>query len=60
MTRSRRDIHQRRAYAARRVSLAVDRMILAMQPADEQQAMRWAKAWAKRAGLSIAHKTKMT
>jgi hypothetical protein len=58
--RPRRDIHQLRAYSARRLSRAIDRMILATQPADEQQAMRWAKAWAQRAGLSIAHKPKMT
>jgi hypothetical protein len=52
------NIHKRHAYAARRVSLAVNRMILATHTPDQQQVMRWAKAWAKRAGLSIAHKAK--
>jgi hypothetical protein len=46
-----RDSHQRRAYAMRRLSLAVDRMIRATQPADEERAMRWVDAWAAVAGL---------
>ena len=37
---------QRRAYAMRRLSLAVDRTIRATQPADEERAMRWVEAWA--------------
>ena len=52
--RPRRDIHQRRAYAERRASLAVDRMIRATQPADEEHAIRWVNAWAAVAGLASA------
>jgi hypothetical protein len=42
----RRDIYQRRAYAERRAGLAIDRMIRATQPADQDNAIRWANAWA--------------
>jgi hypothetical protein len=49
-----RDSHQRRVYAMRRLSLAVDRMIRATQPADEEQAMRWVDAWSTVAGLASA------
>ena len=53
MTRPRRDSDQRRAYAMRRLSLAVDRMVLAKQPADEDQAMRWVDVWSLVAGLAL-------
>jgi hypothetical protein len=46
-----RDSHHRRAYAMRCLSLAVDGMIRATQPADEERAMRWVDAWAAVAGL---------
>lgn len=41
----RRDKHQRTAYALRRLSVAVDRVIVAKTPEDKQRAMAWAKAW---------------
>jgi hypothetical protein len=40
-----RDFFQRRAYAARRMSKAVDRGILATSPADREQAQRWINVW---------------
>jgi hypothetical protein len=47
----RRDIHQRRAAALRRLSLAVDRSIRATTPAEKALAARWAAAWGRAAGL---------
>jgi hypothetical protein len=44
--------HQRRAYAARRMSLAVDRQILAPLDQDKARAGRWVLAWAALAGLT--------
>lgn len=49
MTR-RRDRHQRIAYAARRASLAVDRMIRATNQQEKDRAASWAQAWGRRAG----------
>lgn len=46
-----RDIHQRRAYALRRMSLAVDRMIRATNPAEQQRLKDWVQAWAVRGGM---------
>jgi hypothetical protein len=46
-----RDKYQRRAYACRRMSLAVDRSIRAANPAEKAQAKRWAEAWAKAGGI---------
>lgn len=43
----RRDSDQRRSYAARRFSLAVDRLIMATQPADRDKARQWADLWGK-------------
>lgn len=43
----RRDSYQRSAYAARRASLAVNRVILGRNP---ERARLWAIAWAARAG----------
>jgi hypothetical protein len=40
-----RDFFQRRAYAARRMSKAVDRAILATADVDREQARRWVEAW---------------
>lgn len=47
----RQDKYQRRAYAARRMSVAVDRTILATTSADKTQAARWVKAWRQAAGI---------
>lgn len=41
----RRDKHQRRAYALRRMSLAVDRVIRASDKADKDRAAKWVAAW---------------
>ena len=43
-----RDQHQRRAYALRRMSKAVDRAIVKRNP---ERARRWVNAWAIAAGL---------
>jgi hypothetical protein len=40
--------HQRSAYALRRLSMAVDRMIVAKTAHDKQRAQFWANAWALR------------
>lgn len=40
---------QRTAYALRRMSLAVDRLI--RKEVDQQQGELWVNAWAKRAGI---------
>lgn len=47
----RRDIHQRQAYALRRLSLAVDRQIRAKTPPEKEQATRWAAAWGTKTGI---------
>lgn len=47
----RRDIHQRRAYAARRASLAVDRLIRAQSLDEKLRAGHWADAWGRLAGI---------
>lgn len=46
-----RDKYQRRAYAARRMSGAVDRLILAATTTDKEQARRWVEAWRLAAGI---------
>ena len=40
-----RDFFQRKAYAMGRMSLAIDRVILATTPADYKQACKWVNAW---------------
>lgn len=40
-----RDFFQRRSYAARRMSKAVDRVILATHAADREKARKWVEAW---------------
>ena len=50
----RRDVHQRRAYAERRASLAVDRVIVAKSRAERDRASLWARAWGARAGWRSA------
>lgn len=46
-----RDIHQRRAYALRRMSLAVDRVIRATNRAEQERLKHWVQAWAVRGGM---------
>ena len=46
----RKNQHQRKAYALRRMSRAVDRQIVA-SPADKQRLAKWVRAWAKVAGI---------
>lgn len=45
---SRRDIHQRRAYALRRMNMAVDRGILASTEQDKARAATWVMLWARK------------
>lgn len=49
-----RDFYQRRAYATRRATLAVDRMILAKTLDEKFMAGRWAQAWGAVARLPAA------
>lgn len=45
-----RSIGHREMYAARRASLAVDRLIRAKSESEKLQAARWANLWGKVAG----------
>lgn len=47
-----RDSRQRREYAIKRTSLAVDRQITARTPHAKEQARRWVMRWARRGGLA--------
>jgi len=47
----RRDKEERKAYALRRLSKAVDRVITAKSDQVDVTARRWAELWAKAAGL---------
>lgn len=47
----RRDIHQRRTYALRRASKAVDRLIVAQALPQKLKASRWAELWGAIAGI---------
>lgn len=49
---SARDAHQRKAYAMRRMSAAVDRVIVGR--GDTDKARRWVRAWAWHAGVRSA------
>ena len=49
----RRDRHQRRAAALRRLTRAVDRQICAQTPDEKAQATRWAALWGRAAGLIV-------
>ncbi len=40
-----RNFFQRRSYAARRMSKAVDRLFLATIASDEDRARKWVEAW---------------
>lgn len=46
-----RDRHQRTAYAMRRMSKAVDRVIVAKDQAAKARAARWAAAWGMASGI---------
>lgn len=48
----RRTADQRRAYAIRRLGLAVDRMIRAKDKAEKQRAAKWAAAWGTKTGFA--------
>ena len=48
---TKRDRHQRMAYAMRRMSLAVDRVIRAKSKATKEHAARWAAAWGMASGI---------
>lgn len=52
----RRDIHQRRAYAMRRLTKAVDRAIVAQSMDERLKASHWADAWAVLAGVRPARR----
>jgi hypothetical protein len=41
---------QHRAYALRRVNMAVTRLVLASTPAEKAKAGQWARRWSKAAG----------
>jgi hypothetical protein len=47
----RRDKYQRQAYALRRMSKAVDRALLANDPAIKSRAGRWAYLWREYSGF---------
>jgi hypothetical protein len=49
-----RDTHQRKAYAARRASRAVDRLIRAQSDQEKAQARIWANLWGMAAGYPSA------
>ena len=46
-----KDPRQRQLYAMRRMSLAVDRMIIAKDKVQKDQAKRWAAAWGTASGI---------
>jgi len=48
---AKRDKYQRQAYALRRMSKAVDRVILATSPAEQERLKHWVQAWAITGGL---------
>ena len=43
--------HQRQAYALRRTSFAMDRVILALSQDEKKQGAKWAELWALAAGI---------
>jgi hypothetical protein len=49
-----RDTNQSRAYAARRASQAIDKLITATSEAEKAQAQIWARLWSALAGYSQA------
>lgn len=46
-----RTIYQRKSYACRRMSLAVDRLIRANNPDEKVKAKRWVEVWAVVGGI---------
>jgi len=48
---ARRDIYQRKAYAMRRLSLAVMRLGRATSIVEQENAARWARAWRRISGI---------
>ena len=46
----RRTADQRKAYAIRRLGLAVDRLIRAKGKAEKERAAKWAAAWGTKTG----------
>lgn len=48
---ARRDIYQRKAYAVRRMSLAVVRLNRATSMADREKAGRWIEMWSAVSGI---------
>ncbi len=42
---------QRKSYAMYRMSMAIDRAMRAVSPAEKNLAMRWASAWGLMAGI---------
>lgn len=46
-----RNTHERRTYAARRMSLAVDRLIVAVNMKEKEFAAKWIAAWSIVAGI---------
>lgn len=46
-----RDTHQRRAYALHRMTIAVDRVIRATNPTEQERLKHWVQAWAVRGGM---------
>lgn len=51
-----RTIHQRQIYAAKRASLAVDRIIRSPSQTDRLKAIRWAELWGAVARLPVLHR----
>jgi hypothetical protein len=49
----RRDKHQRKAYALRRLSKAVDRSINAKSDDEKAMAKKWAQAWGRNANSTL-------
>jgi hypothetical protein len=45
---------EQKTYALRRLSAAVDRSMCATTPDGKLQAVRWAKLWARLAGVTVA------
>jgi hypothetical protein len=55
--RIRKYARNREAYAAHRMSAAIDRMIVADSAEDKRQAARWATAWGAASGFPLAVET---
>jgi hypothetical protein len=48
---ARRDFYQRKAYAVRRMSLAIMRLSRATSQAEKERALFWAKMWGRVGGI---------